>query len=311
MIESKVLSSNGRALVKDLIIPPYPEMLHALGLEEEMVAQLKVNGYNVRLIKVDNLLIPLLRGGALDKKTFELIQSHLAQEFDSFFEENPKKVLCLEIIGKKTMANHKGDKDIDYFIFDIMDLEKEEEERFLPFSQVSGLCQKHRLNLIGSLGQFNSFPDLNKKLLIIPPIYEGVVLKSLDGKRIVKYKWEDNSELFKAKIPPKEEKTFVESEEARTVAHFFQGYGEKELGLEKGLTQEELKEYERLVERLGFVERDKLGEEVNQIVSFLMEKIKEKGAFSEEMKKKIEKEFKVKVGKEVGKLLRRTKGSSP
>ena len=307
MTPAKILSTGGRAEINGIVIPPYPKMLHAVQFEEEMLGQIKVNGYNLRLVKSSDELIPILRGGAVDKKTKELIEEHLAGEFTSFFKENPKKVLCMEIIGRKTMAVYKGEKDMDYFVFDIMDLERGEDERFLPFTEVEELCKKHRLNLIPLLGKFDSFDELNDKLLDVEPIYEGVVLKSLDGKRFLKYKWEDNPELFRDKVPVHEKRVYVESDEAKIVGHFFQGYEEKELGLEAGLTPDELQEYEKLVEGLSDVERSKIGEQVSKIAAFLMEKILQRGKFDEDMQKKIEKEFKSKVGKEVGKLIKRVK----
>lgn len=303
-IEVEILSCSGRARVVGIAVPPYPEMVHITEFEEKMVAQLKVDGYNVRLLKVNDDFVALLRGGMLDKKTTELLYMHFANKFTKFFQENPKKVLCIEITGKKTMANHKGDKDIDYVVFDIMDLEKPEEEMFLSYKSVKEICERYELKIVQIVGEFDNFDPLNKIMLGIEPIYDGVVLKSLDGKRIIKYKWEDNP-IFETKVKPREKKIFIESPEARIVGHFFQGYGEKELGLERGITQEELREYEKMLEELGNVDKSEIGQVVKKITEYLMEKINEKGKFDPETKAKIEKEFRIKIGKEVGKILRR------
>lgn len=301
----EILSVGGRAKVAGIVVPPYPEMIHISKLEERMVAELKINGYNCRIFWLGDDFTSILRGGMVDKKTVDLLHKHFESEFKYFFERNPKKVLCIEVIGKKTMANYKGDKDIDYFVFDIMDLERAEEERFLRYNEVKRICDECGLEMVDIVGEYENLSALEKEMLAIDLIYDGVVLKSLDGNRIMKYKWEDNPELFKNKIKPKERKVYIESLESRIVGHFFQGYGEPELGLRSGITQDELKEYEKRLEELTIVEKSKIGKVADGIVEFLMEKIVGRGSFDQEMQRKIEKEFRTKIGREVGRILKR------
>lgn len=303
-MESKVLSVGGRAEVKGVIVPPYPEMLHLAKLEGPMVAQVKVNGYNVRVVSLGKGdWTCLLRGGAVDENTHQLLKKHFGSQIGAFLNENPKKVLCIEVVGRKTMANYKGDKDVDFFVFDVMDMEKDERERFLPHSKVADLCKKHGFKMVETIGTFSSKEALEKAMLKIDPMFEGAVLKTPDGNTIMKYKFEDNPQLFKDRITSKPRTVYVEKPESRIVGHFFQGYGEKELGLETGMTPEELKKYEGLVDSLRDVEKSKLGQHVEPIVKWLMETISTHGNFPDEMKEKIEKEFKSILGSKISKFI--------
>ena len=302
-MESKVLSVGGRAEVKGIVVPPYPEMLHLTELEGKMVAQVKVNGFNVRVASIGkDEWACLLRGGAFDKNTYQLLKEHFDKPFVDFFNGNPKMVLCIEVVGKKTMANYKGDKDIDFFVFDIMDMEKPEDERFLPSKGVEKLCKEYGFQMVKTVGVFDSTEELEKAMADIDPVFEGVVLKSLDGKTILKYKFEDKPDLFKSKIHERPRKAHVEKPESRIVGHFFQGYGEKELGLESGMTPEELKQYEGIVDNLKGVEKSKIGQSVEPIIKWLMAAINKHGNFPDEMKGKIEKEFKSLLVRKISKF---------
>ncbi len=260
-MESKVLSVGGRAEIAGVVVPPYPEMLHLTELEEPMVAQIKVNGFNVRVFSIGKEWTCVLRGGAFDKNTYGLLKEHFDKVFVDFFKDQPKKVLCIEIIGKKTIANYKGDKDIDFFVFDIMDLEKPEDERFLPSEKVSELCKKYGFQMVETVGTFDKKENLEKEMLKINPIFEGVVLKSTDGKTIMKYKFEDNPELFKEKIHERPKKVHIEKPESRIVGHFFQGYCyDKQTEM---LTEEGFKYFSELTEK------DKVAQLNNGMLEFV------------------------------------------
>ena len=102
-----------------------------------------------------------------------------------------------------------------------MDIEKPEDERFLSFEKLGEVCKKYSLNLIPPIGIFDSIEELNKKLQNIPSVFEGAVVKSLDGRQIFKYRFDDRPDIFSDKLPKKEERE--KSQEEVIVAHFFQG----------------------------------------------------------------------------------------
>jgi hypothetical protein len=306
-MREEIISVAGRVKMGKVIIPPYPKILHLAKLEHPMFAQKKIDGFNIRIAKIEREWVAFLRGGLIDKKTNELIKENIGKELERFFRVYPNLVLCMEVIGKKTMSNYKGNKDFDYFVFDIMNLNRPEKTRFLNSEIVSGICGTFKLNFVGNLGLFEDLKKLKEQMLELPGYCEGVVLKSVDGNEILKYKWEDDPLFFKDRIKIKRKGIYKPRPEEDIVSHFFQGYEQTELGLKKGFTDKEFKEYLNLVEKIFSGSKEDIGKKSDRVVKWLMELISKKGKFDKDMLGKIEKEFKKKIGKEVSKALKNMK----
>ncbi len=314
-IDGEIMSTNGRVKIFGNDIPPYPKLLHLSNIDKKMIAQNKINGYNVRLAFIPELnsFIAVLRGGYVCAKTTFFLRKHFSGLFMKFFEENKKKILCLEVVGRKSLANlhseyferEYGFCEIGYFVFDIMDLERGEEKRFLPFGELEKICKKYNLGMIHVVGVFENIGQINSAMQSLPDVFEGMVLKSMDGGEILKYKFEDRPDLFPERIRKREVREIPPEE--RIVAHFFQGYEERELGLESGISQEEMDKYGKMVDEMRNIilkDKTKTGEESGKIANFLLECIKKHGKFDGETLKKMEKLFRNKVGGEVGKILK-------
>lgn len=300
-MRAEVLSSLGRVKVGSVVIPPYPKLLHLAELKEPMYAQPKINGYNVRVAKVDKGWVAFLRGGMIDEKTNQLLHENVGRSLERFFRVYPNLVLVMEIIGKNTMSNYKGSKDFDYFVFDIMNLKRPEKTRFLNAEIVERLCETFGLNFVGNLGLFNDAKELKREMRKLPDWYEGVVLKSVDGNRILKYKWEDCSE-FESRV-----KKVVKKLKPEYVVfdHFMQGYAEPELGLKAGFSDKEFKEYLNLIEKAETANKEDLGKRVSRVVSWIMGKLAAKGNFDDKMMKKLEKVARKRITKEIWKKLKK------
>jgi len=304
-MREEILSSQGRVKVGEIVIPPYPKLLHLCELEQPMYAQPKVDGYNVRIAKTGRNWTAFLRGGMIDKKTNELVGKYLGEKLERFFRVYPDLVLVTEIIGMETMANYKGDKEFDYFVFDIMNLKRPEKTRFLNAEVVKNICKTFDLNFIGNLGLFSDLKKLKREMKKLPEHYEGVVLKSVDGNIIYKFKWEDDREYFKDRVKEKKRFTWKPKPEEIIINHLMQGYAEPELGLKSGFTDKEFKEYLKLLELLGQGSKEDIGKKADRIVDWLMEVVERKGKFDDKFKECLRKEFKKRVGKEIGKRLKR------
>ncbi|MHA1325534.1 MAG: RNA ligase family protein [Candidatus Helarchaeota archaeon] len=317
-IEGEILSVNGRTRILDIEIPPYPKLLHLSTLNQEMLAQKKVNGYNVRLAFSPNLnhFIAILRGGYVCAKTTIMLRRKFASPFLTFFQDHPHKVLVMEVLGRKSLANLHVDfykekyriEDIGYFVFDIMDLERAEKDRFLSYEDVKHLCNSYNLQLIPTIGIISNLAELIQRLQDISPVFEGAVVKSLDGKERWKYRFDQNPALFAEKLPKKPKKE--SSPAAIIVQHFFQGYGEPQLGLASGISPSELTEYHRqLDEATAIIANDfsKIGMQSNHLTTFLMDLLKKHGTFDKDRLHAIEKLIKKRVANLISKILRKIK----
>ncbi len=323
-VNCEILSTNGRVRLskdgKTLEVLGYPKMLHLskdAKLEKEMVVQPKIDGYNVRILLFEGEIVTLLRGGATDPKTQEIIAVNFGEKLREFFKANPDKVLCVEVVGRKTMASYKGESDVDFHVFDIFALGDESDSRFLDAARCRVLCEQFGFKFVDTFGPARDMAFVNETILSFPERLpdmklagglEGAVLKSVDGTERWKYKWEDNPALFADKIKPEKERK-PEPPESRIVAHFLQGYPEPELGLAGAMSSGEFKAYQSRLEELEMActSREKIGEASAQIVSWLMASIKQKGDFPPEMLEKIEKQFRQVVGRKVSEFLMKRK----
>ena len=207
--------------------------------------------------------------------------------------------------NSKTMANYKGDKDFDYFVFDIMNLNRPEKTRFLNAEVVENLCKTFDLKFIGNLGLFDDLEELKKEMKKLPDYCEGVVLKSLDGNTILKYKWEDSPKDFKDKIKKAAVKVKELKPEYVVFDHFMQGYAEPELGLKAGFSDKEFKEYLNLIEKAGIGNKEDIAKKVNRVVNWIVEKLSAKGDFDDKMLQKLEKVARKRITKEIWKKLKK------
>lgn len=311
-IEGEILSSSGRVKVFDIEIPPYPKLLHLTDMTSKMIVQKKVNGYNVRVSYIPQIsnFIAVLRGGYICAKTTFMLRTHFAEPILNFFDAHPKKILCMEVLGKKSLANlhidyYKelfGFEDIGYFVFDIMD-----QGQFLPFTEVEALCSTYKLQLIPIIGIFDSMNELNKALQQIPPIFEGAVVKSLDGTELRKYRFDQNPTVFLDKIPQKPKRQIPP--ENIIIAHFFQGYEETELGLHSGITPEELSHYRQMIDELKTIvahDPSQVGTCSKKVVDFLLKTLQAHGTFKQDQIKTLEKLLKQRVGSEISKLFKKS-----
>lgn len=148
----------------------------------------KVDGYNVRVVKVKDRILALTRGGFVCPFTTERITDFVNEDF---FKDYPNLILVGEMAGPESPYLVEGPpyvkEDIQFFLFDIQEkgtgrsipAEKRyklAEDYGIPQVEVFGLYDRSRIeelkNLIDKLSE-------EKR--------EGIVMKTPDMKRIAKY----------------------------------------------------------------------------------------------------------------------------
>lgn len=312
-MECEVLSGRGRVKLihegKELIVPPYPKLMHPpQELPSEAVAELKWDGYNVRTLRFDGEIVSLLRGGRIDEKTAKMIKEFYGDNILRFFEKHPNLILCGEVIGKKTMAGYKN-VEFDYLIFDIMDLKKEEEERFLGLHEKLKLISDYGFHYVGNIGIFKDLKTLMEEMKKLPPTsegIEGVVVKTIDGKNIFKLRYDMHLDIFSDKIVGKDKKIHKRKEDEEIFVHFIQGYPEEELGLKRGISPKEFNKLEGMIESLySLKSKEEIISKSKEITEYMYSLLLESGDFDEEMQKKLYSEVKRYVGKHVGKAIKK------
>ncbi|MFA4640790.1 RNA ligase [Pyrococcus kukulkanii] len=179
------------------IIPGFPHIKRVVNLEEgirrafrnrEFYVEEKVDGYNVRVAKVEDRIIAITRGGFVCPFTTERITDFIPQEF---FKDHPNLVLVGEMAGPESPYLVEGPpyvkEDIEFFLFDI---QEKITGKSLPVEERLKIAQEYGIPHVEVFGKFTR-NDLKELYELIEKLSqegrEGIVMKSPDMKKIVKY----------------------------------------------------------------------------------------------------------------------------
>jgi len=327
-LESYKLTKSGTVLITDgkeeVIIQSYPRLDAPFieddipVLDEDYVVEYKIDGYNVRLVYLNciNNFVALQRGGFICAQTTSILRDAFGRELMKFFKKFPGIVLCMEVVGKKSVnaINYEfneenwGFGDVGYFVFDAFD--KGMPGRWYDANFIEGL--QSMLSVIPRVGVMNNGNILVEKMEDLDRHFDGVVIKSArhrDRNRIYKLRWEYFVKRFRDKIKIKDRGgKKSERPEVRILDHFFQGYPEEELGLNDGMSPSELKEYENKIKILDDVvrtDKSKISKTVSDIAGWLMRTINSKGNFDDDMQKKLYRGVRNRLGGFVGRSMGR------
>ncbi len=147
----------------------------------------KMDGYNIRIKKIDNRLYAFTRGGLVCPFTMDRLQELVAS---NFFERYPDYTLCGEVVGPDNPYNSESvgfiDEDIRFYAFDI----KDREGRSIPLYERYRIFKEENIQAVRRWGPYCS-ADIEKIKAIVLELdregREGVVIKSIDGSAEVKY----------------------------------------------------------------------------------------------------------------------------
>lgn len=182
---------------ENFLIPGYPHIprIYVLktGLKRYLTypfyAEEKIEGYNVRLIKVEDEILAFTRRGYVCAFATDRWEDFLPQ-LPRFFEENPDLVVCAEVAGPENpFVNEYPSyikEDINFFVFDFM---KKGGGEFLNVSEKLKLLKKYKLNFPEIQGPFDPERDYEKIRNLLKRYHfekrEGVVFKpDYQGSRI-------------------------------------------------------------------------------------------------------------------------------
>lgn len=176
----------GTAVIGGVVVVGYPSIGRVLSLQSGLQAQFqqpiwleeKIDGFNVRIFKIDNTLVALTRGGFLCPFSAD----RASDFFDtSVFDEEPDLVLCAEVAGPDNPYMDSGppfiEEDVRLFVFDMA---RFNQERFLPQQEKLHLLEKYRLPGARVFGRFElqQLPEIKTVLLQLNEEFrEGVVFK--------------------------------------------------------------------------------------------------------------------------------------
>ncbi|WP_276270538.1 RNA ligase [Haloarcula litorea] len=187
----------GTAIVGDAVVRGYPSMPRALVLatavperfDGPVAVEEKLNGYNVRVARIDGDLLAFTRSGYVCPYTTAKVESLLDPA--GFFDAHPGKMLCGELVGPEnpyTEHDYAEVAEAGFYVFDVRDRETGDP---VPVERRRDLCADYDLATVRQFGTYTPAAAVGVAREAIRDLdatgREGVVLKSVDGRRALKY----------------------------------------------------------------------------------------------------------------------------
>ena len=188
----------GTVVTDSGIIYDFPRIARIMHLENGIkqafsnpfYAEEKVDGYNVRIVKVQGHVLAFTRGCYVCPFSTDRLVDFF--DYDNFFKENPDLIVCGEIAGPENPYNGESPpyvtEDVSFFAFDIR---IKNSDRQIPMEKRYKLFDEYKIPTVKRFGKFipsdikdikKYIQDLNEKGC------EGLVFKPTEpSEKTVKY----------------------------------------------------------------------------------------------------------------------------
>lgn len=150
---------------------------------ETFYVEEKIDGFNLRIAKVNGNIFAFSRGGFIDWFATEKI---CEMNLENFFKDYPGAVLCGEMIGNTPYTKPIRTFDTRLMVFDI----DEGDGTYVKPREKFELLKKYAIDSVPLIGVFRK-SELSKlkqtMLTVLKKKKEGIIIKSEDRREIVKY----------------------------------------------------------------------------------------------------------------------------
>lgn len=191
---------HGTVIVTDCsaVIRGYPSIPRVLVLETGIPAffddeatvlvEEKLNGSNVRIVQLDEP-VAFTRSGFICPYTTARARERLP--LSTYFADYPDTVLCAELIGPESPYTTCDYEAIETNAFRVFDIRNRESGDPLPVTQRRDRCEEYGFPQPRSFGHYEPTAAAGGVRDAIATLdtagREGVVIKSTDGERMIKY----------------------------------------------------------------------------------------------------------------------------
>lgn len=162
----------------------YPSLSRHFSSCKKVAVEEKMNGYNVRVALVGDVLVGLTRGGFICPYTTEKANDLINREF---FLDHPYLVLCGEMVGPDSPYVPKSLYDIESLEFLAFDIREKITGKPMPVSKRRALMEEYGIKSVRLFGEFKVNEAHIEIAKIIKELgssmHEGVVIK--DPKMVV------------------------------------------------------------------------------------------------------------------------------
>ncbi|MFB3766109.1 MAG: RNA ligase [Methanotrichaceae archaeon] len=173
------------------IVFGYPKIRRAMMLApaikkhfpDRVAVEEKMNGYNIRIASIDGDIVALTRGGFICPYSTEVAHRLIPAQV---FEDNPKIVLCGEMIGPENPYVPKDIYPTDTIDFYLFDLSMKDLKGTLGVYKMHEFAEGYNIHSTPFFGEFRASKAYEPVKRIVKQLgrrgHEGVVMKDPDNK---------------------------------------------------------------------------------------------------------------------------------
>jgi putative ATP-dependent DNA ligase len=186
----------GTVVVDDTVVRGFPSIPRVLVLEPgipeffdgPVTIEEKLNGYNVRIARLDDDILAFTRSGYVCPFTTTLAGEY---PLDTFFDDYPETVVCGELVGPENPYTTHEYEEVETAGLRVFDLRHRATGDPVPVAQRRDLCEAYDLPAVPGFGTHDPEDAPAAVREVIADLdgrgREGVVMKSQDGQRALKY----------------------------------------------------------------------------------------------------------------------------
>jgi putative ATP-dependent DNA ligase len=187
----------GTVLLRGTVVRGFPKIPRTLVLETgipryfagEFAVEEKMNGYNVRVTRIDGDVYAFTRGGIVCPYTTWKVQSDL--ELDPFFDEYPGTMLCGEMVGPENPYTPHDYEGVDSLAFRAFDVRDRETGDSLPVTDRRAILEDHDVPQVPFFGLLTPSEAVEELPRIVDELddegREGIVMKTPHVTQQLKY----------------------------------------------------------------------------------------------------------------------------
>jgi putative ATP-dependent DNA ligase len=187
----------GTIRVEGRVLPAFPHIGRILSLSAGIARNLhgpfrmeeKIDGYNVRIVRIDGCILPFTRGGFVCPFTEDRIPDLV--DLQPFFDAHPDLIVCAEISGRgnpySASPSHRVAEDVEIHAFDMMRFDRSE---FVGLTECDELLDRFAIPRAPIIGWFDprQIEEVKERVLELDRLgAEGVVFKPRGEGLRVKY----------------------------------------------------------------------------------------------------------------------------
>jgi len=187
----------GTVLLAGTVVRGFPKIPRTLVLEEgipryfagEFAVEEKMNGYNVRVTRIDGDLYAFTRGGIVCPYTTWKVDADL--DLDPFFDEYPGTTLCGEMVGPENPYTPHEHEEIESLAFRAFDVRDRESAESLPVTDRRAILDEFDVPQVPFFGMLTPSEAAEALPRIVDELddagREGIVMKTPHVTQQLKY----------------------------------------------------------------------------------------------------------------------------